>query len=103
MGDFAKLYGKSPSPLKYSSADTRISSLQDFMGGAELPEDYDGMQALPIDAPEDLEAKFKSGVNRSDCPRMWGFPNPVKPLGVKRFQLRDAVAGWVRHNGEPVI
>lgn len=95
-----KIFGIRTKPVQYSSTPTRFFSAQDYMGGAEGQETYDMIQPLPIDSTEDLEAKFKSGVNRTDIPRMWGHPSVDRKLAEKKMLLANDMAGWRRQNGE---
>lgn len=97
-----KLFGKTKGGVKYTSKNTRGSSLQGFMGGAEFTEKNNGLEKLPIDNPENLEAKFNSGVNRTDMPSSWSYPSVDYKLADRRLGLAEAIQGWRRNKGEPV-
>lgn len=89
-------------PVKYSSNDTRGVSLHGLMGGAEINEDWHGLEIHPIETPENLEVRFNSGVNRTDCPGMWGPAHVDRRLANKVCQTQNEVAGWKRNKGEPI-
>lgn len=98
-----KLVRARPQGIKYSSARTRsLMSLDAFCGGAQLREENPSPPRLPIDSSENLEQRFSSGVNRTDCPSQYGPASVDRKLGMKRFSLADAISGWVRKKGEPV-
>ena len=89
-------------PPKYSSTPTRNTSLQFFMGGAEINEHHEH-NPDPTNQPENLEAKFNSGVNRTDVPRMWGHPSVDRYFGTSRkLSLAQDVKNWRRQKGEPL-
>ena len=88
-------------PAKYSSVRTRFMNLDAFQAGAELNGSFE-VEKLPIDGREDLEAKFNSGVNRTDVPRMWGHPSVDRKLGDKTMSLANEIKGWRRSKGEPL-
>lgn len=99
--EFFRLIGRNPAkPVKYSSVDTRYTSLQHFMGGAEGNEINRPPMKLPIDNNEDLEIKFNSGVNRTDIPRMWGYPNVGRRLAKTKLELANDIKSWRREKGE---
>jgi hypothetical protein len=102
MGESFKLWGRSAKPLKYSSAPTRATSMQAFMGGAEGKEDFPVPEKLAIDdtACVDWELFYNSGVNRTDIPSAYGPPNVDKRLGNKRLPLANDLFTWKRNKGE---
>lgn len=89
-------------PIKYSSARSRFANLDAFQAGAQLNDEWPVVEKLPIDGREDLEAKFKSGVNRTDIPRMWGHPSVDRKLGNKTMSLANEIQTWRRKKGEPL-
>lgn len=96
-----RLFGKRTKPVKYSSARTRVSSLQGFLGGADFNEVHTRPKLNPGEIPENLEHKFNSGVNRTDNPVQYGPANiPTRRIGKKKFALENDVAAWVRKKGE---
>lgn len=97
-----RIFGPSAKPVQYASNATRFISMDVLLGGAEFQEHHDLPVTLPIDSHENLEARFNSGVNRTDIPRMWGYPAVDRKLGEKRFSLADELDGWRRINGMPV-
>jgi len=97
-----RIWTPSKTPLKYSSASTRSTTMQGFLGGAEIEEIQTGALKLPIDTPENLEVKHHSGVNRTDCPSCYGPAKVVRKLCNFTLDNGDAVKSWVRRNGEPV-
>lgn len=96
-----KLLGRSKKPVQYSSASTRGTSLQAFMGGAEINETHSAPFVLPIDNPGHRELFFNSGVNRTDLPSAYGPPNVHKTLANKKFDLGKELFSWIRYRGEP--
>lgn len=102
MSESLKLFGKSNQPIKYSSVPTRFATLHAYMGGAEINEQQDTLVVVPGEQAENLEQRFNSGVNRTDMPKMWGYPNPTRKLANKTFSLNADVQGWRRNNGEPI-
>jgi len=94
--------GQYRKPIKYPSDRTRFFSLDFLLGGAEFNEVNNPSKPLPIDSKEDLEAKFKSGVNRTDIPRMWGHPSVDRHLAGKKFSLANDIIGFRRNKGEPL-
>lgn len=97
-----RLFESKTKKLEYSSTPTRNSTLQRFMGGAELNEDWQKPALLPIDSVENLEQKFNSGVNRTDVPRMWGHPDVRRTLAGKQLPLAEEIRSWRRNGGEPL-
>ena len=96
-----RLFGIRTKPVKYSSAKTRINSLQGFLGGADFNEVHSRPQLHPGEVAENLEFKFNSGVNRTDNPMQYGPANiPTRRIGKKKFALEIDVAAWVRKKGE---
>lgn len=96
-----RFIGKRTKPVKYSSARTRSSSLNHFLGGAEINETHAGLEMHPGEIAENLEFKFNSGVNRTDNPKQYGPANiPTRKIGPKRFALENDVSAWVRKKGE---
>lgn len=93
---------KSPKAGEYTSTSTRFASLQGFTGGAEITEVQEMPAQMPHDESEDLEAKFNSGVNRSDIPRMWGHSDVIRKLGNKSLSLANEIRAWRRNGGEPL-
>lgn len=93
---------KSPKAGEYTSASTRFASLQGFMGGAEITERQDKPMKMPHDESENLEAKFNSGSNRTDIPRMWGHPDVIRKLAGKSLSLANEIRAWRRNGGEPL-
>lgn len=87
---------------KYSSNKTRFVSLQGFMGGAEIEEEQPQPLRMPHDDNENLEAKFNSGVNRTDMPKMWGHPDVIRKLGNREMRLSNELRAWRRVGGEPL-
>ena len=101
MSETFKLIGKRK-PIKYSSVKTRFATLQPFMGGAEGNETHDDIITVPGEQKENLEARFNSGVNRTDVPRMWGYPTVARRLANKRLDTSKEVKSWRRQKGEPL-
>jgi hypothetical protein len=99
MSETLRIFGKR-APIKYSSVQTRFSSLHGFQGGAEFNEVNSAPDAQPGEIPEDLEARFNSGVNRTDCPRMWGHPQVVRKLANKYLDNEAEIQAWRRDGGE---
>lgn len=96
-----RILGPRTRPIKYSSAKTRSTSLQGFMGGAEFNETHGPLERHPGEINEDLEYKFNSGVNRTDNPQSYGPANiPTRRIGRLKFALENDVAAWVRKKGE---
>ena len=99
------LYGERPQGISYSSDSTRYASLHGFMGDAEFNEVNEAPVMPPGVLPPDYYAmNIRSGVNRTDCPSVWGL-NPDKGLqriGSFTFTPENIVGGWVRRKGEPV-
>jgi len=89
--------------VKYSSSTTRFSSLHGFMGGAEIEERYGDWDVNQVTQPElDLESRFNSGVNRTDCPRMWGHASVERRLANRTLSVSNEVRAWRRNKGEPL-
>lgn len=103
-GNSFRICGLSTSPKagEYSSTKTRFASLQGFMGGAEINENNSPLEKMPHDENENLEAKFNSGANRTDVPRMWGHPDVIRKLGNKHLSLANEIRAWRRNGGEPL-
>lgn len=98
---FMKIWGRSKGPVKYSSAKTRVTSLDRFLGGAQGDEVWSG---LDLSGPKDacnLEDKFQSGVNRTDCPSAWGALAVDRRVANVKFSLLDEISGWLRVGGRP--
>lgn len=95
-----KICGPSKTPVKYTSADTRFASLHGFMGGAEGDQSFEPPEALPIDSGENLEQRFKSGANRTDCPSQYGPPAVHYKLGNEDLNTADNLFGWRRRKGD---
>lgn len=96
-----RIIGRRTKPIKYSSASTRSTSFQGFMGGAEFNEVHTRPKLQPGEIAEDLEYKFNSGVNRTDNPKQYGPANiPTRKIGPARFPLENDVAAWLRKKGE---
>lgn len=82
--------------------------MDNFCGDAAPDQGYDSPTDLPIDCKENLEDKFVSGVNRTDCPRMWGYSQPLSGRKLisgggqetQTFELVDALTSWKRLGGE---
>jgi len=88
--------------LKYTSAETRSTSLDFFCGGAQGDETFEPVRAMPGAVPEDLEKKFKSSVCRIDLPLSHGYPDIIRKLADKSLGTAEAIRSWRRHNGEPL-
>lgn len=88
--------------VKYASDPTRYATLQGFMGGAEFISKFQTPMPLPGEQSEHLEKKFKSGVNRTDMPRMWGHPSVDRHLGRRKLSLANDIRDWRRQGGEPL-
>lgn len=98
-----KINGVANQPVKYDSVPTRYTSLDHFMGDARINETYPPPQKLPCEVPENLEQRFVSGANRTDMPRMWGYPNVKKQASNNlKFLLSDDIASWRREHGLPL-
>lgn len=102
MGTIYKICGPSAKPVKYSSADTRFASLHGFMGGAEGDQSFDAPLSLPIDNAENMEQRFKSGANRTDCPSQYGPADVQYQLGNEKLSIAAALFGWRRRKGSPL-
>ncbi len=96
-----KIFGKSSTPLKYSSAETRSTSLQPFMGDAAGDEKQEGPCFFPYDNRENLELKFKSGANRTDLPSAYGPVSIGRRIADKKTSLASEMFSWIRNRGEP--
>lgn len=94
--------GKRVRPVKYISDRTRYFTADIYLGGANINEDMPGVQPLPIDDKENLEVKFASGVNRTDVPRMWGYPSVDRHIGGRQQLLANEIRDWRRVGGEPL-
>lgn len=103
-GNAFRICGLSTSPKagEYTSTKTRFASLQGFLGGAEINENQSPIEKMPHDENENLEAKFNSGANRTDIPRMWGHPDVIRKLGNKSLSLANEIRSWRRNGGEPL-
>lgn len=103
-GTSFRICGLSTSPKAgmYSSTATRFASLQGFTGGAEIDEQQPMPQKMPHDESENLEAKFNSGVNRTDVPRMWGHPDVIRKLAGTTLDLGTEISAWRRNGGQPL-
>lgn len=97
-----KIFQVRKNGISYDSNPTRHLSLDNLMGGAQFREINEACPLNPGEMKEDLEARFNSGVNRTDCPRMWGHPSVDRKLGPKRSFLSEEIASWRRQNGEPL-
>lgn len=96
---FYKIWGPAQKPVKVSSLSTRSMSLQPFMGGAEINEVNPGLDRNPTDDTSNLEGKFNSGVNRTDLPSQWGYPNVKRKIGGTQMLLADEIRSWRRVRG----
>ncbi len=96
-----KMFGKSKTPLKYSSATTRSTSLQGFLGDAAGEEKQEVPCEVPYDIRENLELKFRSGANRTDIPSAYGPVNIGRTIADKRPSLASEMYSWLRNRGEP--
>lgn len=103
--DVDLLFAPRPQGIKYSSVDTRYSSLHGFMGDAEVNEVNFAPSMMPGEVPNDWNAmNIKSGQNKTDLPSAWGM-NPDKGLqkiGSAVFTPENIIAGWRRNKGEPI-
>lgn len=97
-----RLFGKRTKPIQYTSNRTRFMSLQSTMGGAELNDTRPTMLPQPYETAENLEQRFNSGANRTDMPRMWGYPNVVRHIGPIETSLSNEIRSWRRQKGEPL-
>lgn len=95
-----RIFGPSKEPLKYSSAETRSTSLHSFMGIAAGDEVQKGHCPTPYDNRENLELKFRSGVNRSDIPSAFGPTNWDRRIADKKPSLASEIFSFVRYRGE---
>lgn len=89
-------------PIKYSSDPTRYTSLDFVEGNARIDDPMHGPSSLPVDSRENLELKFRSGANRTDCPSRYGAANVQKKILGRRFSTTNDITGYIRKKGEPV-
>lgn len=96
-----KIFGPSAKPLKYSSVDTRWTSLSGFQNGAEFNEVNAAPGGLPFETPNDFRAmNIISNVNQSDIPSKFGDQRGMKKIGPRVFTPQDEKDSWVRNRGE---
>lgn len=96
-----KLFDKAK-PVRYNSVPTRFVSLDPFMGGAQGKDMVSGFNPMPFEVSNNLEQKFNSGVNRTDMPSAWGYPNVTRKLARDKFLLANDIQAWRRNKGEPL-
>lgn len=91
--------------VKYSSAVTRKTTLQGFMGNAELADSTIGLNSVSSDIQEDLIKKFCSGTvgasrpGNPDLPS--AFPSHIVSRKIEKTSLDadDEKASWIRRGG----